>query len=665
MKLRIRPLQLRRRLRALVPAFAFVLGAYTPGFAQAQSDGGLDASFNATLSAGSLALGLAIQPDARVIVAGNFTSINGTARNGLARLNADGSPDGSFTPGNLPNGFATSTVLLPDGKVLISGTGLLVNGTGATSGIARLNPDGSLDASFQTSPGVNGAVYSILVQRDGKLIIGGDFTQVQGVARPNVARLNADGSVDPTFNAGSGTGFDSFSVFGLAQQPDGQVLLAGAFTTVNGVARSHIARLNADGSLDLGFNPGSGADGMTNCLVVLPDGHILLGGDFFTYNGTARSSLARLNADGTLDASYDAKVSSGAFVNALSRQADGRIIVGGKFTTINGFGRNGLARLNADGSLDASFDPGSGTANLAVYTITLGGGGKFLIGGQFNTVNGAAHRGVARLFDAGAVASSLINISARARVETGDNVLIGGFVVGGMGSKRVMVRAIAPSLAAQGVAGVLADPQLTLINAQGSVLAANDSWQSTQAAEITSAGLAPGDPRECAIIATLAPGGYTAIVSGAGATTGVALVEVYDLELLGTVTATPARLLDVSTRARVGTGDNVLIGGFAIRGTLPRRVIVRAIGPDLTNRGVTGALLDPFLTLLDDRGAVLGTNDNWRSSQQAAITASGFAPADDRESAIIATLQPGNYTAIVTGVGATTGVALVEAYELP
>ncbi len=257
-------------------------------------------------------------------------------------------------------------------------------------------------------------------------------------------------------------------------------------------------------------------------------------------------------------------------------------------------------------------------------------------------------------------ASRLVNISTRLRVETGDNVGIAGFVLQGSGSKRVIVRATGPSLANQGVSGVLANPFLTLLNASGQVLATNDSWKSTQQAEIQATGLAPLNDNECAIVMTLPQGAYTAIVNGVGATNGVALVEVYDLDF-----TVDNHAINIATRGIVRTGDNVMIAGIAIRGSVSKRVIVRAIGPDLTNRGVAGALADPFLTLLNDQGQVLATNDNWKATQQAEISATGFAPKQDAESAIVATLPPGNYTAIVSGVGATSGVGLVEAYELP
>jgi uncharacterized protein (DUF1800 family) len=255
--------------------------------------------------------------------------------------------------------------------------------------------------------------------------------------------------------------------------------------------------------------------------------------------------------------------------------------------------------------------------------------------------------------------SSAVNISTRMVVETGDNVLIGGFIVYGAGQKTVGVRAIGPSLPLQ---GTLSDPVLELHDGSGALVASNDNWRSSQQTAIIAAGLAPADDRESALIATVSTGSYTAIVRGANNTTGVALVEVYDLD-----TGTPtARLANISTRGDVLAGDNVMIGGFIIRGDLPKRVILRARGPSLNLSGVpiSGRLMDPTLELHDGSGALMTANDGWRSSQEAEIDASTLAPTDDREPAIVATLPPGNYTAIVGGSGNTTGIALIEMYDL-
>ncbi len=254
-------------------------------------------------------------------------------------------------------------------------------------------------------------------------------------------------------------------------------------------------------------------------------------------------------------------------------------------------------------------------------------------------------------------ASQLTNISARENVLTGDDVLIGGFIITGATSKQVLLRAIGPSLTNYGVTGCLADPFLELRNASGAIIASNDDWQTGGNKQaIIDSTVQPTNDKESAVVVTLEPGAYTAIVRGVNGTTGVALVEVYDLDQNA-----DSKLANISTRGFVQANENVMIGGFIVLGTESEDVIVRAIGPSLP---VTGNLADPFLELHNSDGATIATNDNWRDTQGAEIEATGIPPTNDAESAIVSTLAPGNYTAIVRGVGDTTGVALVEAYGL-
>ncbi|HEX4665117.1 MAG TPA: NF038122 family metalloprotease [Chthoniobacterales bacterium] len=250
------------------------------------------------------------------------------------------------------------------------------------------------------------------------------------------------------------------------------------------------------------------------------------------------------------------------------------------------------------------------------------------------------------------VPASLGNISTRLGVETGDQVLIGGFIIDGTQPKDVIVRALGPSLP---LSGTLADPILELHLADGSVMS-NDNWRSDQEAEIMATGFAPAFDLESAIVLTLNPGAYTAIVKGAHGETGVGLVEVYDLDQ-----SSDSELANISTRGLVQTGDNVLIGGFIVLGNQLSYTLVRAIGPSLP---VSGSLADPMLELHDAQGRAVVSNDDWRSNQEDEIIPTGFAPDDDAESAIVAILAPGSYTAIVRGKNDTTGVALVEVYKL-
>jgi plastocyanin len=253
-----------------------------------------------------------------------------------------------------------------------------------------------------------------------------------------------------------------------------------------------------------------------------------------------------------------------------------------------------------------------------------------------------------------------LNISTRMEVLTDDQVLIGGFIIGGNDPKKVVLRAIGPSLGAFGIADPLADPVLELHASDGSLITMNDNWKDTQQAEIETSGFQPQNDLESAIISTLDPGSYTAVVIGQDGGTGVGLVEGYDLDQ-----AADSQFDNISTRGFVETGTNVMIGGFILGGESGNaNVVVRALGPSLTAFGVSGALADPTLELHDENGALVQSNDNWKSTQQTEIEATGLQPTNDLESAVFEILAPGAYTAIVAGKDTLTGVALVEVYQL-
>ncbi len=255
-----------------------------------------------------------------------------------------------------------------------------------------------------------------------------------------------------------------------------------------------------------------------------------------------------------------------------------------------------------------------------------------------------------------------LNISTRETVGTGENVLIGGFIVTGATPKQVLLRALGPSLAANGLSGVLQDPTLELHDSSDSVIAQNDNWKSDQEAAIAATGIPPNDVRESAIVITLDPGEYTAVLQGKNGGSGTALVEAYDLD------ATPASQFgNISTRGLVGLDPDVLIGGLIVadENSGQANVVVRALGPSLGTAGVGGTLPDPTLELHDSNGALLASNDNWADTQAAIISSTGLAPKNNKESAIFATLPAGGYTAVVRGQDQTTGVGLVEVFNIP
>lgn len=241
--------------------------------------------------------------------------------------------------------------------------------------------------------------------------------------------------------------------------------------------------------------------------------------------------------------------------------------------------------------------------------------------------------------------------------------MIGGFIITGDDAKRVMIRGLGPSLANFGVPNVVNDPLLRLFGPNGSVIAINDNWQDTQQPEVDATGIPPTDLRESAIVATLVPATYTASLAEMTNASGVGLVELYDLNSGAT-----AKLANISTRGSVQTADNVMIGGFSLGGssTNPTKLVVRAIGPSLTQFGINNALSNPTLELFDNNGQRVAFNDNWMddSNQASELQALKIAPSHGAESAVVTTLAPGLYTAVVAGQGGGTGIGLIEVYAI-
>jgi uncharacterized delta-60 repeat protein len=295
-------------LRSLRASLLLLCGLWLATTPLAAQPGSLDLSFNpddilleGVPGANFTVTAIALQPGGKSLIGGFFTDYNGEQSNHIARLHADGTLDMGFDTGMGASGHVWIIALQPDGKILIGGGFTSYNGT-PRNRIARLHADGSLDEEFDPGMGTNGSVLAINLQPDGKILIGGSFTSCNGIARNRIARLNANGSLDTGFNPGIGANDD---VYGMALQPDGKILISGFFTSYNGTLRNRIARLNADGSLDTGFGLGSGANESVRAIALDPDGKILIGGDFTSYNGTSRNRVARLNADGSLDTSLN------------------------------------------------------------------------------------------------------------------------------------------------------------------------------------------------------------------------------------------------------------------------------------------------------------------------------------------------------------------------
>ena len=378
--------------------FTTCSGAPRQFVARLNADGSLDTSFDTASGANGVVHSLALQPDGRVLIGGNFTFFDSTPRARIARLNLDGSLDTSFDPGAGASDFVAALALQPDGRVLLGGLFTSFDGV-ARIRTTRLHPDGSLDASYSPGVGANSTVFALALQPDGKLIVGGDFTQCGGVARKGIARLHSDGALDSSFDPGAGVagGFvAATSAHALVLRADGDVVIGGDFEFYDGAPRRGLARIDALGALDSEFNPGAGASDGVHAVAVQPDGRILIGGGFLAYNGAVRNRIARLNADGSLDASFDPGAGADGSVRTLAVASDGRVLIGGSFSFYDGVQRKRVARLNADGSLDASFDPGSG-ANGSVWSIAARPDGKLLVGGDFGQFDQVLRANIALL----------------------------------------------------------------------------------------------------------------------------------------------------------------------------------------------------------------------------------------------------------------------------
>ncbi len=320
---------------------------------------------------------IALQGDGKILVGGRFSALGGKARNNIGRFTASGTVDEAFDPG--ANGPVNCLAVQPDGKIVVGGNFTVLGGEGRDH-LGRLNVDGSLDTYVS---GPNAEVNALAVQSDGKILVGGRFTFVSGQPRDSLARFNANLSLDSSFIPRLQVGFPYPYpvVWSVAVQTNGQILVGGIFTNLAGQARANIGRLNANGSLDSGFNPG--ANSWVQCLTLQSDGRILVGGNFSLLGGEAHGLVGRLNVDGSLDRSFNPVIAGDSFTNpwilSVSVQADGRIWLGGIFLSVGGQRRNGIARVNADGTVDAAFNPDNGIAALSVNAIVIQVDGKVLV----------------------------------------------------------------------------------------------------------------------------------------------------------------------------------------------------------------------------------------------------------------------------------------------
>ncbi|MBI5770412.1 MAG: immunoglobulin domain-containing protein [Verrucomicrobia bacterium] len=454
------------------PTVAFSGGGGSGAGATAAVSGGALVSVGLTsIGAQNTVSEIVVQPDNRILLGGAFTNYAGVTSNGgvrLVRLNTLGVVDTSFAIGSAANtGSVLSLAIDSSNNVIVAGGFNTFNGTTnpRNLGLARLSSAGALDAAINPAAWRNGAVLSLTPLAGGKMLVAGDFVQIDGVARGGLAKLNANGSLDTSFAstvAGANAAINAAYV-----QADGKIVIVGAFTSVNGTAVNRVARLNADASLDLSFSTGGGAGSAVGYIVPQADGKLILGGNAltsFTYAGVTRNGLVRINPDGTADTSF-APPAFGGTVEVFAVQRDGKVVVGGAFTTLGGATQNRLARLNADGSADTAFNTNVGTgANNTIRALTLQSDGSILIGGDFTTFNGASKTRIARLdatgaldagFDAGATVTGTVY-----RILVQDNgglLLRGSFSISlGNANANTIVRltasgALDPTFAANGI----------------------------------------------------------------------------------------------------------------------------------------------------------------------------------------------------------------------
>ncbi|MBI5770411.1 MAG: M36 family metallopeptidase [Verrucomicrobia bacterium] len=414
-------------------AFTTVAGTTRNRVARMNSDGTLDATFAPSSGANSTVNALALQSDGKLVVGGAFTSFNSATANYLVRVDSTGATDTTFATGSGFNSTVNDLALQSNGSVIAGGSFTTYNGTTRTF-LARVLGTGAVDTTF--NPGPTSNVYSVAVASDGRVVFGGFFSAVGSTTRAKLARVSSTGAIDSglahTFRTGG-------NVYTAILLPGGKVLAGGFFTHVNGTALPgrHLVRFNPDGSVDSTFNAGAGPSSTVNMLLLRPDGRVIVGGSFSTFNNVSKPHLARLGPDGALDAAFfGADAAPNSSVLGLANAPDGGLFVGGSFTTIGGRTRNRLAKLRADGTLDPAFDPGAG-ASSTVYAFAPMADGKVYVGGGFSTLGGATRNGLGRLNADGTLDPAFVTPNTFASVYTlalrTDGMLFAGGSFGGSG----------------------------------------------------------------------------------------------------------------------------------------------------------------------------------------------------------------------------------------
>ena len=675
--------------------FATIGGVASRNLALINDDGTVSTAFQPNPNGAVTAL-LSL-PSGSTLAAGSFTTIAGANRNRLARFNSDGSLDTGYSPNFA--GTVNALIVQADNRSLViaGGSFATVNGA-ARANLARLLPDGSTDATFAPNVGV---VRALVAQADGRILVLADGTGVRHV----VSRLNADGTNDATFTAFNGA---AAAINAIALQADGRIIVGGAFT-------GFTVRLNSNGTRDTTFDPQP--DGAVTALTLQTDGRVLVAGTFSRMGGLIRAGLARLAATTpatqvfalnpartsvtwarggtatelssvtfarsddavtwtTLGTATRVGTSSTWQITVAAQPATANFYVRARAIVASGGGTSSgltesVGELNAANLLATELLPlGNAPVPLppAMPGIPPTGGApaSFRILANTGALDQAIAAAQLATTPGSASLARLSNLSTRARVAA-DNPLLTGFAITGTGDRTVLVRAVGPGLTDFGVTGALEAPLLRLYDATGNVLVENTGWAGapalTQAAAISGAFPLATGHADSAVLVSLAPGNYSIQVLDSRSTNGgVALAEIYDV-----AGGSASRLANASSRSSLTAADGVLISGFVITGTTNGSLLVRGVGPALTQFGVTGALADPIVSLYDGTGRMVANNDNWTATSlvSSASSVGAFAlVAGSKDAALTVTLTPGAYTAQVSGATGTTGGALLEIYEL-
>jgi uncharacterized delta-60 repeat protein/uncharacterized repeat protein (TIGR01451 family) len=384
--------------------------------------GELDDSFSTNAVINGPVYALAMHPDGRIIAAGEFTEVNNVPRIGVARLTTGGLLDATLNAGAGPNGAIRALALQPDGKMLLGGFFTSFNGTNRNR-LARINTDGTIDSAFSLDASfADNQVHALALQPDGRILVAGSFVSFNGDDRAGLVRIHTNGLTDLSFNVGSGA---NAAVYAVALQDDGKILIGGEFTAVQGQPRARLARLLRNGTLDTTFNPS--LDGPVRTLLVQADGGVVAGGSFTTANGLTRNRLARFNSDGTLDTSFLASPLAGAdgVVLALAQQIDGKLLVAGDFRQFNGVTRNRLTRLNPNGANDPTINFGNG-ADSFIASVVIQPDRKIVFGGGFTSFDERPRRRIARIFGGSVAGAGALEFAQAVYSvqENGTNALI-------------------------------------------------------------------------------------------------------------------------------------------------------------------------------------------------------------------------------------------------